>query len=48
MAFTDPKWFDSTYYMAQKLAQMQKADPAGIWTAESLATAFAAYGFVDQ
>lgn len=48
MAFTDPKWFDSTYYMAQKLAQMQKADPAGNWTADSLATAFAANGFVDQ
>lgn len=48
MAFTDPKWFDSEYYMAQKLAQVQKADPAGNWTADSVATAFAANGFVDQ
>ena len=48
MAFTDPKWFDSEYYMAQKLAQLQKAEPEKGWTADMVATAFAANGFVDQ
>ena len=48
MAFTDPKWFDSTYYMAQKLAQLQKTEPEKGWTADMVATAFAANGFVDQ
>lgn len=48
MAFTDPKWFDSSYYMAQKLAQLQKAEPEKGWTADMVATAFAANGFIDQ
>ena len=40
-----PAWFDYETYMANKLAQMQKTDPAGNWTAETLKAAFAENGF---
>ena len=38
-------WFDATLYMANKLIQMQKADPNTVWTADSLQAAFEAAGF---
>ena len=40
-----PTWFDVDYYMASKLAQMQKTDPEGNWTAETLKAAFDENGF---
>ncbi|NCC04703.1 MAG: hypothetical protein EOM37_11830 [Proteobacteria bacterium] len=40
-----PAWFDFDVYMANKLAQVQAANPAGNWTATSLALAFTNAGF---
>lgn len=40
------KWFDSTVYMQNKLAQMQATDPA--YTMSDLVAAFAAAGFVGD
>lgn len=40
------KWFDSTVYMQNKLAQMQATDPA--YTMTQLVAAFAAAGFVGE
>lgn len=40
------KWFDSTVYMQNKLAQMQATDPA--YTMSQLVAAFAAAGFVGE
>ena len=36
-----PAWFDYETYMANKLAQMQKTDPAGNWTVSKLVDVFA-------
>ncbi|NCU38326.1 hypothetical protein EOL96_04700 [Candidatus Saccharibacteria bacterium] len=41
-----PAWFDVNVYMANKLVQMQGADPAGNWTDAKLAEAFTAAGFL--
>lgn len=40
-----PTWFDADYYMASKLDQLQKADPDGNWTAETLKAAFEEAGY---
>ncbi|NCC84652.1 MAG: hypothetical protein EOM03_11070 [Clostridia bacterium] len=40
-----PAWFNVDVYMANKLTQMQAANPAGNWTATSLAQAFTSAGF---
>ena len=40
------KWFDSTVYMQNKLAQMQATDPA--YTMTQLVADFAAAGFVGE
>lgn len=40
-----PTWFDADFYMASKLAQMQKADPEGKWDAAKLQAAFEEAGF---
>ena len=42
----NPKWFDVDVYLANKLAQLQKAEPTAGWTAQKLADAFASAGFV--
>ena len=44
----NPTWFDVKFYMASKLAQIQKADPTGEWTAEKLQAAFDAAGFTGD
>ena len=41
-----PAWFDYETYMANKLAQMQKTDPAGNWTVSKLVDVFAQNGFL--
>ena len=43
-----PAWFDYETYMANKLAQMQKTDPAGNWTTGKLVDAFAQNGFLGE
>lgn len=40
-----PTWFDADFYMASKLAQMQKADPEGKWDADKIQAAFEEAGF---
>lgn len=40
-----PKWFDVDTYMANKLIQVQTAEPDANWTAESLAATFVANDF---
>lgn len=40
-----PTWFDADYYMVSKLDQLQKADPDGNWTAETLKAAFEEAGY---
>ena len=44
----NPTWFDYEFYMGAKLAQMQKADPAGNWTTGKLVDAFAQNGFLGE
>ena len=44
----NPTWFDYEFYMGAKLAQMQKADPAGNWTTGKLVDAFAQNGFFGE
>ena len=43
-----PAWFDYETYMANKLAQMQKTDPAGNWTVSKLVDVFAQNGFLGE
>ena len=43
-----PTWFDYETYMANKLAQMQKTDPAGNWTVSKLVDVFAQNGFLGE
>ena len=43
-----PAWFDYETYMANKLAQMQKTDPAGNWTTGKLVDVFAQNGFLGE
>ncbi len=38
-------WFNYNTYMANKLAQMQAAEPTAGWTADSLKAAFEKAGF---
>lgn len=44
----NPTWFNYEFYMGAKLAQMQKADPAGNWTTSKLVDAFAQNGFLGE
>lgn len=41
-----PAWFDVNVYLANKLAQLQKANPSANWTSASLASALTAAGFL--
>lgn len=43
-----PKWFDVNVYLANKLAQLQQAEPNANWTAPKLDDTLAAAGFVGE
>lgn len=44
----NPTWFDYTYYMNAKLAQVQAAEPDKKWTLDTLKEAFEAAGFKGE
>ena len=50
MANSNPKWFNFSTYMANKLTQLKEADADtyGSWDAQKLSDAFAEAGFVGQ
>ena len=43
-----PAWFNYATYVANKLAQLQSADPEAGWTSESLQAAFTAAGYSND